>query len=103
MDLTWVGGISEAKKISDMADTYFIPTSPHTCGGPLLWFASIHICTALPNFLIMESNLLFPWIQRARKINSQEYYKYIFIYTDGILVVSVNLKQILDILNSYFL
>jgi len=39
-----------------MADAYFIPTSPHTCGGPLLWFASIHLCTALPNFLIMESN-----------------------------------------------
>ena len=55
-DLSWCGGISEAKKISDMADTYFIPTSPHTCGGPLLWFASIHLCTALPNFLIMESN-----------------------------------------------
>ena len=55
-DLTWVGGITEAKKISDMADTYFIPTSPHTCGGPLLWFSSIHIATALPNFLIMESN-----------------------------------------------
>jgi L-alanine-DL-glutamate epimerase-like enolase superfamily enzyme len=55
-DITWCGGISEAKKISDMADTYFIPTSPHTCGGPLLWFASIHLCTALPNFLIMESN-----------------------------------------------
>jgi len=55
-DLTWCGGISEAKKISDMADAYFIPTSPHTCGGPLLWFASIHMTTALPNFLIMESN-----------------------------------------------
>jgi L-alanine-DL-glutamate epimerase-like enolase superfamily enzyme len=55
-DLTWCGGITEAKKISDMADTYFIPTSPHTCGGPLLWFASIHMTTALPNFLIMESN-----------------------------------------------
>ena len=55
-DLTWVGGISEAKKISDMADTFFIPTSPHTCGGPLLWLASIHLSTALPNFLIMESN-----------------------------------------------
>ena len=55
-DLTWCGGISEAKKISDMADTYLIPTSPHTCGGPLLWFSSIHMCTALPNFLIMESN-----------------------------------------------
>jgi len=55
-DLTWCGGITEAKKISDMADTYFIPTSPHTCGGPLLWFASLHLCAALSNFLIMESN-----------------------------------------------
>ncbi|MFC1651463.1 enolase C-terminal domain-like protein, partial [Candidatus Latescibacterota bacterium] len=55
-DLTWVGGITEAKKISDMADTYFIPTSPHTCGGPLLWYSSVHLTTALPNFLIMESN-----------------------------------------------
>jgi galactonate dehydratase len=55
-DLTWCGGITEGKKISDLADTYFIPTSPHTCGGPLLWFASVHLTTALPNFLIMESN-----------------------------------------------
>ena len=55
-DLTWCGGPSEAKKISDMADAYFIPTSPHTCGGPLLYICSTHLCTALPNFLIMESN-----------------------------------------------
>ena len=54
-DLTWCGGISEAKKISDMADTYKLPTSPHTGGGPLLWFASIHTATALTNFYIMES------------------------------------------------
>lgn len=55
-DLCWCGGPSEAKKISDMADACFIPTSPHTCGGPLLYIASAHLCTALPNFLIMESN-----------------------------------------------
>jgi len=54
-DVTWCGGISEAKKISDMADTYKIPTSPHTGGGPLLWYASIHTATALTNFYIMES------------------------------------------------
>jgi L-alanine-DL-glutamate epimerase-like enolase superfamily enzyme len=54
-DVTWCGGISEAKKISDMADTYKIPTSPHTGGGPVLWFASIHVATALTNFYIMES------------------------------------------------
>jgi L-alanine-DL-glutamate epimerase-like enolase superfamily enzyme len=55
-DLTWCGGPSEAKKIADMADTHFIPISPHTCGGPLLYMASIHVSTAVPNFLIMESN-----------------------------------------------
>jgi L-alanine-DL-glutamate epimerase-like enolase superfamily enzyme len=55
-DLTWCGGPSEAKKISDMADTYLIPTSPHTCGGPLLYICSTHLCAAIPNFLIMESN-----------------------------------------------
>jgi len=55
-DLTWCGGITEAKKISDMGDAYFIPTSPHTCGGPLLYVCSAHLCTALANFLIMESN-----------------------------------------------
>ncbi len=55
-DLTWCGGVSEAKKIADMADTYFIPTSPHTCGGPLLYICSAHLSVAVPNFLIMESN-----------------------------------------------
>ena len=54
-DVTWCGGISEAKKISDMADTYKIPTSPHTGGGPILWYASIHAATSLTNFYIMES------------------------------------------------
>jgi L-alanine-DL-glutamate epimerase-like enolase superfamily enzyme len=55
-DLTWCGGVSEAKKIADLADAYLIPTSPHTCGGPLLYCCSAHLCMAVPNFLIMESN-----------------------------------------------
>ena len=54
-DVTWCGGISEAKKISDMADTWKIPTSPHTGGGPILWFASTHLASSLTNFYIMES------------------------------------------------
>ena len=58
-DLTWCGGITEAKKISDYADTYYIPTAPHTCGGPVLWHASIHTATALTNFFIMESSWHF--------------------------------------------
>jgi L-alanine-DL-glutamate epimerase-like enolase superfamily enzyme len=55
-DLCWCGGITEAKKMCDMADAYFIPGSPHTCGGPLLYVASAHLSTAIPNFCYMESN-----------------------------------------------
>jgi galactonate dehydratase len=55
-DLCWCGGPSEGKKMSDMADAYNIPTSPHTAGGPLLWVSSIHVCTALANFLYTESH-----------------------------------------------
>jgi galactonate dehydratase len=55
-DVTWCGGVTEAKKIADLADTYLIPTSPHTCGGPLLYCCAAHLSTAVPNFLIMESN-----------------------------------------------
>ena len=55
-DLCWCGGPSEGKKMSDLADAYNIPTSPHTAGGPLLWLSSIHLCMAIPNFCYMESN-----------------------------------------------
>lgn len=55
-DVCWCGGPGEAKKIADMADAYMIPTSPHTCGGPLLFICATHVSTAVPNFLIMESN-----------------------------------------------
>ena len=55
-DICWCGGPTEAKKMCDMADAYNIPASPHTAGGPLLWLASMHLCTAIPNFSYMESN-----------------------------------------------
>jgi L-alanine-DL-glutamate epimerase-like enolase superfamily enzyme len=55
-DLCWCGGVTEAKKMCDMADAYQIPASPHTAGGPLLWLSSLHLCTAIPNFCYLESN-----------------------------------------------
>ncbi len=55
-DASWYGGPSEARLIAAMAEAYLLPVSPHTCGGPLLYFCSAHICAALPNFLVMESN-----------------------------------------------
>jgi galactonate dehydratase len=62
-DLTWCGGISEGKKISDMANTYYIPTMMHTAGGPILWYASTHLAAAVTNLFYVES--VYPnWKER---------------------------------------
>ncbi len=58
-DTTWCGGITSAKKISDYADTYYVPTAPHTYGGPILWYSSMHVSAALTNLWIMESGYNF--------------------------------------------
>jgi galactonate dehydratase len=54
-DVTWCGGLTEARKIASLADTYELPIAPHTAGGPLLFYASTHLTTASPNVWIQES------------------------------------------------
>src|SRR5262249_49507443 len=54
-DICWCGGISEAKKIAAMAETYYLPVAPHNCGGPILHFASAHLAANLTNLMILES------------------------------------------------
>ncbi len=58
-DVTWCGGITSAKKISDLADTFMVPSAPHTYGGPVLWYASMHVAASLTNLFIMESGYNF--------------------------------------------
>jgi len=58
-DVTWCGGISEAKKIAAMAEAFELPVAPHTAGGPLLFYASTHLSTAITNLAIQESCQLF--------------------------------------------
>ncbi len=54
-DICWCGGITEAKKIASMAETYYLPIAPHNCGGPVLHFASMHLAMNLTNLFILES------------------------------------------------
>jgi len=54
-DVCWCGGVTEARKITAMADSYQLPFAPHTAGGPLLFYASTHVSTAMPNCAIQES------------------------------------------------
>lgn len=53
-DLIWTGGITESVKICNLADTYHLPFAPHDCTGPVNVLACLHLCTALPNAMIME-------------------------------------------------
>jgi galactonate dehydratase len=55
LDLVWTGGITEAVKIAALADTYHLPVAPHDCTGPVNVFASLHLCAAAPNAMVMET------------------------------------------------
>jgi galactonate dehydratase len=53
-DMGLCGGISEARKIASMAETYNLHVQPHNCGGPVSSAAGVQLVTALSNFIIME-------------------------------------------------
>jgi galactonate dehydratase len=54
-DVTWTGGISELKKISTMAEAYYIPVSPHDASGPINVLAGAHVMMTVPNFYRLET------------------------------------------------
>ena len=53
-DVCLCGGISEAKKICDMANTYDCAAQIHVCGSPISKAAALQIEAAIPNFIIHE-------------------------------------------------
>ncbi|MGH2350988.1 MAG: mandelate racemase/muconate lactonizing enzyme family protein [Chloroflexota bacterium] len=53
-DLIHAAGITEVRKIASLADTSYVPVAPHNSSGPIATLMSIHLCAAIPNFLILE-------------------------------------------------
>jgi L-alanine-DL-glutamate epimerase-like enolase superfamily enzyme len=53
-DVCWGGGVSEGRNLAVMADTFHLPFVTHGATGPILSLASLHVCMAAPNTLIME-------------------------------------------------
>lgn len=53
-DLGNTGGLTEGKKICDMAHIYDIPVQMHICGGPIATAAALQLEAAIPNYLIHE-------------------------------------------------
>jgi galactonate dehydratase len=54
-DVTWTGGITELKKISTMAEAYYVPVSPHDASGPINVLAGAHVMMTVPNFYKLET------------------------------------------------
>ena len=53
-DTSHVGGITELKKVANMAEVYYIHIMPHCAIGPVAFAAGLQVDAAVPNFLIQE-------------------------------------------------
>ncbi len=54
MDVAWCGGVSEAKKIATMAETYHTPVAFHDCTGPVALTISTHLALNVRNCWVQE-------------------------------------------------
>lgn len=57
-DIGNTGGITEAKKICDMAYVYDVSVQLHVCAGPLSTAAALQLEAVIPNFIIHEEHVL---------------------------------------------
>ena len=53
-DIQKTGGLSESRKIANLAEAYYIPFAPHCVVSPVGTMASAHVCASVPNFLVCE-------------------------------------------------
>ncbi len=54
VDISNVGGFSEAKKIAGWCEAHYIDVMPHNPLGPVCTAATIHLCAAMNNFAQLE-------------------------------------------------
>jgi galactonate dehydratase len=53
-DVAHCGGISELKRIANMAEVYYMHVMPHCAIGPVAFSACMQVDACVPNFLIQE-------------------------------------------------
>ncbi len=59
-DIPKCGGLSECRKIANLAELYYMPFAPHNVSSPIGTLASAHVCATVPNFMVLE----FHWLHR---------------------------------------
>ncbi len=81
-DTLWTGGISEVRKIAQLAELYNIPISPHCVPlGPHEIIAAAHVCSTVPNFYRLESG--FAAIPTYQEMLTEP-----MLYEDGYLILN---------------
>ena len=53
-DFQKTGGLSEGRKIANLAQTYYLPVAPHCVVSPIGMMSTAHLCASIPNFLVCE-------------------------------------------------
>jgi L-alanine-DL-glutamate epimerase-like enolase superfamily enzyme len=67
IDPTWVGGVSETRRIAELAQLYNVPVLMHDCTGPLTLMAGLQVAAALPIVTYQETvrahiRTLYPYL-----------------------------------------
>jgi L-alanine-DL-glutamate epimerase-like enolase superfamily enzyme len=56
-DIGNCGGVTEAKKICDMAHVFDVSVQTHVCSSPISVAVALHVEAAIPNFIIHEHHV----------------------------------------------
>ncbi len=71
-----VGGLTEARKIANLAELRGIQIAPHFFSyGPLTWVAMANLCMATPNVLILKANTLRENPPGPKGLNKNQFFK----------------------------
>jgi galactonate dehydratase len=57
-DLAKFGGLTEGRRVADLAELHYIPFAPHNVSGPIGTVAAAHLCASVANFTILEYHAL---------------------------------------------
>lgn len=74
-DIAHAGGISETKRLANMAEAYDVAIAPHCPLGPIAFAASLHVGLSTPNFVILEMSLGMHYNTEAGDIDLNTYLK----------------------------
>ncbi|MEM6841790.1 MAG: mandelate racemase/muconate lactonizing enzyme family protein [Bacteroidota bacterium] len=72
IDVAMAGGLLEAKKIADLAETYYIPVATHNVAGPIATIASANLAASVREFLGHEVFTSTPENQEGKGVNGDQ-------------------------------